>query len=232
MTRLTFDSARKTCVVWSPDGLRIGFTSSRKGSWNIATKMVSGVGEETPIVESADPKWITDWSEDGKYIAYTFGLGDTDLYAIPLFGDQKPFPIVKSPSSQDECHFSFDGKWFAYNSNESGTWQVYVDSFPAADKKRQISTNGSAQARWRSDGKELYYLALDGKMMAVDVRGGTKIVPGIPRELFNTGLNVDPVNDQYAVTPDGQRFLLLKPLTEAASTPITVVLNWTALLKK
>jgi eukaryotic-like serine/threonine-protein kinase len=231
-TRLTFDSARKENVAWSPDGLRIAFTSSRKGNWDIFVKKVSGVEEETPVAESADPKWVKDWSKDGRYIAYTFGMADTDLYTIPLFGDRKPFPIVQSPSSQDMPRFSYDGKWLAYDSNESGTWQVYVVSFPAADQKFQISTSGGAQPRWRRDGKELYHLARDGKMMAVDIEGDAGIKPGIPHMLFNTELDVDPVNDQYAVTADGRRFLLLKPLAESASTPITIVLNWTSLLKK
>ena len=130
--------------------------------------------------------------------------------------------------------FSYDGKRLAYDSNESGTWQVYIDAFPAGAQKRQISTTGAggAQPHWRKDGRELYYLALDGKMMAVDISGDSKLEPGIARPLFDTELNVDPVNDQYSVTPDGRRFLILKPLSEAASTPITVVLNWTSLLKK
>jgi hypothetical protein len=101
-----------------------------------------------------------------------------------------------------------------------------VISFPALDQKRQISTNGGEQPRWRRDGKELYYLAADGKLMAVDITADAKIDSGTPRELFDTELTLSPLNDQYRVTPDGQRFLVLKPVTEATPTPITVVLNW------
>ena len=139
---------------------------------------------------------------------------------------------MRSPFSQDEPHFSFDGKWLAYESLESGTWQIYVIPFPAADQKRQISTNGGAQPRWRQDGKELYYLSPDGKMMAVDIKADTRIESGIPRMLFDTELNVAPTLDQYAVTADGQRFLLLKPAVVSSTSPFTVILNWPALLKK
>jgi eukaryotic-like serine/threonine-protein kinase len=233
ITRLTYDSAPKTNVVWSPDGLQIGFTSSRNGTWNMFLKKVSGIGEETAIVESEVSKFISDWSPDGRYIAYSsIDSGNAHLYALPLFGDRKPLQIVQLPSSQDACRFSFDGKWVAYHSDESGSWQVYVSSFPAGDLKRQVSINGGAQPRWRRDGKELYYFAPDGKMMAVDIRGGATIDPGIPHGLFNIEFNIDPVEDWYSVTPDGQRFLLRKPLAESTSMPITVVLNWTALLKK
>jgi eukaryotic-like serine/threonine-protein kinase len=232
-TRLTYDDAIDNNPVWSPDGLWIGFSSKRKGNTDIFEKKVNGSEQEIPIVESAESKYLKDWSKDGKYIAYVFGDElSTDLGAIPLFGNWKPFPVVNAPSSQDEPHFSFDGKWLAYDSNESGTWQVYVVSFPVPHQIRQISTNGGAQPRWRYDGKELYYLALDGKMMAVDIKTDAKIEPGIPRILFDTGLNVDPSNDQYGVTPDGQHFLLLKPIAEAKSIPITVVFNWPSLLKK
>jgi eukaryotic-like serine/threonine-protein kinase len=162
----------------------------------------------------------------------TWAPNPTDLWILPLFGDRKPFPLVQSPFRKDEPHFSYDGKWLAYDSDESGTWQIYVISFPAADQKRQISINGGAQPRWRGDGKELYYLSLDGKMMAVGMTLTNKIDAGIPRELFETNINVDATRDQYAVTADGQRFLILKPVSGATSPPITAVLNWTAALRK
>jgi eukaryotic-like serine/threonine-protein kinase len=106
------------------------------------------------------------------------------------------------------------------------------ETFPTADQKRQISDNGGVHPEWRKDGKEVYYLSLDGKMMAVDIREDPKIESSSPRILFDTNLSIDPNKDQYAVSPDGQRFLLLKPLAETRLTPITVILNWTALLKK
>jgi len=229
-TRLTFDPTYHGSVVWSPDGLRVGISSMRKGRWDISIKDVNGTREETLLSEAAGDKWMKDWSKDGRYIAYGSSTGG--IYALPLFGDRKPFPIVQSSSNMNQPIFSYDGKWLAFDSDESNTWQIYVVSFPATDQKRQISTISGAQPRWRRDGKELYYLTLDGKMMAVDIKADAKIEPGIPHTLFNTGLVVDPTNPQYAVTPDGQRFLLLKSLTEATPIPITVAINWTALLKK
>jgi serine/threonine protein kinase/Tol biopolymer transport system component len=231
-TRFTFESGISEDVVWSPDGRRIAFTTQRKGNADIYEKPSSGSGEETPLVQSPEDEWIEDWSRDGRYIAYALGLNPTDLYAIPLFGDRKPFAVVRSPFNKDEPHFSFDGKWLAYASDESGAWQVYVVSFPAGDGKRQISTHGGAEPRWRGDGKELYYLDLDGKMMAVDIGGDTTLEPGIPHELFDTGLFVDPTLDHYAVTPDGGRFLILKLVAGSATKPINVILNWTSLIKK
>ncbi len=230
LTRFTFDDVEPTDVVWSPDGRRIGFSDLRKGNADIYERQSSGSGE-TPVVQSPEDKWIEDWSRDGRYIAYGVGI-PTDLYAIPLFGDRKPFSLVRSPYEKDKPHLSFDGKWLAYGSNESGAWQVYIVSFPAGDGKQQISSHGGGEPRWRGDGKELYYLDPDGKMMAVDIGGNATIEPGIPHELFDTGLFVDPTLDNYAVTPDGRRFLILKPVAGNATTPINVILNWTSLLKK
>jgi Tol biopolymer transport system component len=232
-TQITFGLAVGGDIAWSPDGLRIASSSLRKGSSDIFEIKASGVGEEIMLVESSEHNWIEDWSKDGQYIVYGSGLGNSvDIYVLPLSGDREPFPIVQSPGQQDEPRFSFSGKWLAYDSNESGTWQTYVISFPGADQKLQVSTNGGGQPRWRQDDKELYYLALDGKMMVVEIKEDTKIEAGIPRVLFDTELYVSPNLDQYAVMPDGQRFLLLKPSTDAATTPITVTINWTSLLEQ
>jgi Tol biopolymer transport system component len=224
-------------VIWSPDGLRLAFSSFKNGNRDVVVKNASGLGEETPLLDSTNREVLEDWSDDGRYIVYGLDAGPNptpaqDLYALPLFGDRKPFPIVQSPFQENEAQFSFDGKWLAYSSNESGRFQVYVLSFPALDQKRQISTNGGSQPQWRRDGKELYYLAPDGKLMAVNMTAGAEIDSGTPRELFDTELTLSPLQDQYRVTPDGQRFLVLKPISEATPTPITVVVNWTARLKK
>ena len=119
----------------------------------------------------------------------------------------------------------------AYQSNETGTTKIYVVSFPEADDKRTISDNGGVQPRWRKDGKELYYLSLDGKLMAVNITSDTKIDSDFPRVLFDTALSVRGDVRQYEVTPDGERFLFLKPLAENSPAPISVVLNWTKLLE-
>ena len=175
----------------------------------MVVKNASGLGEETPLLDSPNREVLEDWSKD-----------------------RKPIPIVQSPFQENEASFSFDGKWLAYGSNESGRFQTYVMSFPALDLKRQVSTNGGSQPRWRRDGRELYYLAADGKLMAVDITAGATLDSGTPREMFDTGLTLSPLQDQYRVTPDGQRFLVLKPVAEATPTPITVVVNWAAGLRK
>jgi serine/threonine protein kinase/Tol biopolymer transport system component len=232
-TRFTFDPSVSFNgnVVWSPDGLRIAFTSNRKGNRDIFARTTGGAGEDT-LRDSSDDEWIEDWSKDGRYIAYGMnpraGEVAADIYVLPLFGDRKPIPVVQSPGNDDEPRFSFDGNWLAYNSDESGTPQVYLMRFPPSDQKLQISRNGGVQPRWRSDGKELYYLDLDGKLMAVNITTGGTLESGTPRVLFDTKLSVDPSRDQFAVTPDGQRFLVQIPVAESEPTPITVLVNWPA----
>jgi eukaryotic-like serine/threonine-protein kinase len=220
-------------VVWAPDGNRVAFSTARKGNVNMYEIKASGIGKDEPILESAGGGYPEDWSKDGRYISYELlDVQSADLFVLPLFGDRKPFPIVQSPSDQDAAHFSDDGKWVAYQSDETGRWEIYVIPFPPTDRKYRISTNGGVQPRWRQDGKELYYLGLDGKLIAVDLKIDAEVNPATPHALFNTELSVNPFAIQYAVTGDGQRFLLLKPLAEATSTPITIILNWTSLLKK
>jgi serine/threonine protein kinase len=236
-TRFTFDPALGSFgnVVWSPDGSRIAFTSERQGNRDIFVKLTGGTTEETPLLASPNDEWAEDWSKDGRYIIYCDNAHNNggDIYALPTFGDMKPFPVIQSSATDDEPRLSFDGKWLAYDSNESGTYQVYIVSFPKPDRRRQVTASGGSQPRWRKDGKELYYLAPGGKLMAVNIAAGeTTIDSGTPHLLFDTHLVVDPIRDQFAVTADGQRFLVETTITAATPTPITVVLNWTAALRK
>ena len=234
-TRFTFDAALSPNgnVVWSPDGQAIAFASERKGNRDIFEKKIV-TGAETPLLEMATDEWPEDWSSDGQYLA--FGINATgsvtgagDFHVLPLFGDRKPIPMARTPFTEDEPRFSPDGKWVAFNSDDSGTQQVYLISRQPTDQKRQITTDGGVQPRWRRDGNELYYLALDGKLMAVDIRIDGRIESGVPRPLFDTKLRVDVNRDQFAVTADGQRFLLQVPSEDRSSTPITVVVNWATL---
>ncbi len=158
--RFTFDSALSPNgnVVWSPDGKRIAFASERTGNRDIFEKNVSGVGVETPLLATADDEWPEDFSADGRYLAYGRNVlqgtvGSGAIYVLELFDERKSITIADTPSNEDEPRFSPDGKWIAYNSNVSGTNQVYLVSFPAGDQKRQISTDGGAQPHWRRDGK-------------------------------------------------------------------------------
>ena len=214
-TRLTLDPGDNINPVWSSDGTRVAYTTYRKGNADIYVKNANGVGAETPILESSSNEIVEAWSRDGRYIAYLFGQDSfQDIYALPLFGDKKPFPVVQGHFQKDEPQFSYDGKWLAYASNESGTFQVYVMSFPAGDLKLQISTDGGGQPRWREDGKELYYRALDNRVMAAEIKPGSKLESGVPRLLFApvvTGSTSSPTRHQLAASPDGQRFLLRVP---------------------
>jgi dipeptidyl aminopeptidase/acylaminoacyl peptidase len=211
-TRLTLDPADDVNPVWSPDGLRVAFTTFRKGNADIFVKNANGVGTETPLLDSSSNEFIEDWSKDGRYLAYKLGQeAYEDIYALPLFGDKKPIPVVQGPFHKDEPQFSYDGKWIAYTSDESGTFQVYVIEFPGGKERHQISTNGGGQPRWRRDGKELFYKAPDNGVMAVDITLGTRIESAVPRRLFfvaPSASSIDPVRHQWSVTPDGQRFLL------------------------
>jgi len=231
-TRFTNDPGIEEEPVWSPDGLQIAFASYRNGNADLFEKNADGIGEEIMRLDSPSNEWPEAWSHDGRYMAYTKQTGsEYNVYILPLFEEKPPFQIIQSSGTQDYPQISFDDKWLTYQSNESGTYEVYIISFPVAGQKRLVSNNGGMQPRWRQDGKELYYLAPDGNLMVVDINMKSKIYSGIPRVLFNTNLSVTK-DTRYDVTSDGKRFLFLKPLTEGEPTPLTVILNWTKLLEK
>jgi serine/threonine protein kinase len=240
-SRLTHDERGSTTgrdVVWSPDGLELAYSfyaqsAASTSTADIAVRKTNGLGQEDVIVGSSNSEFVEDWSADGKFLIYgTWAPTPTDFWAVGL-ADRKPFPVLQSPFRKDEPHFSPDWKWLAYASEESGKWEIYAMSFPKADQKRQISNSGGSQPRWRRDGKELFYLASDGKLMAVDVTTtASNIQSGAPRVLFDTRLSMIPTMDQYAAAGDGQRFLLLRTVGVEASEPLTVVVNWPAMIKK
>jgi len=236
-TRFTFDPAVDWLPVWSPDGSKILFASNREGDFNLYEKPTTGAGKEVLLLKTDLSKSPTDWSADGRYILYTVNDPKTkfDLWVLPLFGDQKPFPFLQTEFNERNGRLSPDGRWMAYYSDESGgDYQIYVQSFPAGGSKFQVSTNGGAFAAWRGDGKELYYLSPDKKLMAVDVKGaGDTFERGVPRPLFDMRVsNFTSAQARFAVTGDGQKFLVNNTIGESTSGPITVVLNWTADLKK
>ena len=159
------------------------------------------------------------------------------MWFLPLTGDRKPAPFLKTPFYERHAQLSPDGSWIAYISDESGKGaEVYVQSFPAGGGKWQVSTGGGVQPRWRHDGKELFYVAPDGKMMAVPVEAGATFEAGRPEALFQTrtfGLAPSgSYSQQYDVTLDGQRFLINTDVSDVTAAPITVVLDWTAAIQK
>src|SRR5262249_38735703 len=191
-----------------------------------------GAQEERIIgVQGYVDKWANDWSRDGKSILLTRG---TDLWLLSV-PELKSSLFLKAPSILRNGQFSPDGKWVAYASYETGNWEIYVTSFPESRGKWQISTGGGEQPRWRGDGKELFYLSSDRKMMAATVTTGANFDVGTPVALFQTTPR-QPVslNDQfvYDVSRDGQRFLIITQVKHAETEPMSIVLNWPAKLNK
>ena len=234
-TRFTFDPGADNNPQWSPDGRQIAFSSDRNGGVpNLYTKDASGTGSEQLLYGSAAAKAPSSWSTDGRYLAYQAQdpLTGVDVLVLPMFGDKKPIPFLHSNFTEAQPRFSPDGKYIAYTCDESGRFEVYVQEFPGPGGKWQVSTRGGVQPRWRADGHELYYLTLDGKMMAstVDENGGFRA--GVPAQLFDSHIQVIGVNSLFVVSADGQRFLLDAPQQLGGAVPLTVVLNWNAELKK
>jgi serine/threonine protein kinase/Tol biopolymer transport system component len=231
-TRLTTDPAFDLMPVWSPDGRRIAFTSNRNGPAAFALYMRASDGTGNDELLVAKELGPNDWSPDGRFILYGIaGLkGDRDIMALPLEGDRKPVAVVATPFNETNGQFAPDGKWIAFQSNESGRPEIYVQPFLRPGQKVRISTEGGIQARWRGDGKELFYLAPDQRLMAVPIQLDAQrnvVDVGTPVALFMTTLAGIPQDDsgrQYMVSRDGQRFLM--DTRREVTVPITVVLNW------
>jgi Tol biopolymer transport system component len=225
LSRFTSDAARDYEAIWSPDGSRIGFSSDRKGVLDLYEKPVAGAGESL-LLESPEHKNIYDWSLDGRYILYTSQSSKTgeDLWALPLDGDRKPLAVAQTTFQEVDGRFSPDGRWVAYVSNESGRPEIQLQPFPGPGAKLQVSTNGGNFPQWRRDGREIFYLGPDNRLMAVPVMlpiSGSVVEAGTPVALFATR-----PGSEFAVTPDGQRFLINTLPEEAATPPITLILNW------
>jgi Tol biopolymer transport system component len=237
LSRWTSHPTDDLTPVWSPDGKEIVFGSNRNGQFDLYKKDAGGTGAEELIFQSSGDKFPSDWSRDGKYVLYYTVDPKTkaDLWMVPMSGEHKPTPFLRTEFNETNGLFSPDGRWVAYNSDESGTPETYVRHFPPAAGKWQVSTQGGVQPVWRNDGKELYYLALDGKIMAAEVKPGSDFSAGLPVPLFDSGLRPEGLTESrssFVVTPDGQRFLVNTNAEEAARVPITVVVHWTSELKK
>jgi hypothetical protein len=235
--RFTFDPATELQATWSPDGRTIVFDSDRRGHFDLYRKSANLSGAEEALYIDNLEKRPTSISPDGKFLLYhTTGDPKTgqDLWILPdpmgTPGAAKPYPLLQSQSNEANGQFSPDGHWIAYHSDESGHPEIYVVPFPGPGGKRQVSTAGGTLPRWRADGKEIFFIAPDQKLMAAEVtiKGG-EIQTGEVRPLFGPLLTGNGF--QYDVSADGQRILAVTP-RQNASEPLTIVQNWTVGLKK
>jgi eukaryotic-like serine/threonine-protein kinase len=217
--------------MWSPDGKWLAFSSSRQQLFDLYIKPSDGSQDEKLVDATPDvDKYPHAWSPDGKHFLY---LHDAELWTLS-YPELKSQPFLKGSFAYRSGKFSPDGKWVAYSSNESGRWEVYVTSFPEAKGKWQVSNGGGLQPRWRGDGKELFYLSFDGKLMAVPVNAGASFDAGAPAVLFQANAK-EPVatseQNMYDVSTDGQRFLINTQM-RAETQPMSVVMNWDAGIRK
>jgi eukaryotic-like serine/threonine-protein kinase len=232
ITRLTLDDASHTDPRWSPDGRQVIFDSTRD-PWRSPFRVSLPDSKPEQVYKFEGQQFaLDDWSPDGGHLLY-HDTQKSELWALPLTGEHKPVLVTRSLAGfVDQAQFSPDGRWIAYNTDESGRHEVKVVPFPPASEKWPISTAGGVQPTWSADGRELYFLAPDGTLMAVEIKPGAKFEWGKPRPLFKVTLSVHDQMEQYAPHPDGKRFLFAKPSEQSSNSPFTVILNWTSLLKK
>jgi Tol biopolymer transport system component len=225
-TRFTLNPADDRYPLWSPDGTRVLFASNRSGAYDLYQKPADGSGSEQVLLQSPDLKRPNSWSRDGRFILYWSDRNGGDLMVLPLTGDRKPVPFLSTASNEQQGVFSPDGKWVAYQSDESGRFEIYVRPFPGPGGPSQVSAEGGHSPRWRTDGKELYYVAPDLKLMAakVAVRGAV-FNAATPESLFQTHINQATNRPEYDVARDG-RLLILTDLPDTSAEPIHLLLNW------
>jgi Tol biopolymer transport system component len=235
-SRFTFGPSVSEFAVWSPDGKYIAYLTSDKGGLNIHRKAISGVAQDEVLDADARVKRPEDWSHDGQYIIEeTLSNSKTgvDVWVLPLGGDKKPFPYLNTEANEAFAKLSPNGQFLAYTSDETKRNEIYVQTFPKPGGKWQVSTNGGSFPIWSRDGKELFFLAPDGKMMAAEVKSvagkdGATFERGVPQPLFDTHI---PRDVWFDVGKDG-KFLIPVPVEQPGAAPINVVINWPATLKK
>jgi Tol biopolymer transport system component len=240
-TRFTFDPGYDSYPVWSPDGATIAFSSGAAGPLNLYRKFSSGAGNPERLTNSPVTQYAVDWSDDGRFLMYVEVGQETgfDLMVLPMSAGEKPFAFLRTKFQETQGSFSPGApRWIAYASDESGVLEIYVQAFTpgqaATGARWQVSSGGGREPRWRGDGKELYYLSLDGKVMAVSVRtDGPAFQSSTPKVLFTLfTLERGFTYGTYHVTRDGRRFLFVEPAAEAEFQPLTLVTNWLMAAKR
>jgi DNA-binding winged helix-turn-helix (wHTH) protein/Tol biopolymer transport system component len=220
----------------APSGDRIAFTSDRAaGKADIYVRSMGAQTSDDQLLLRTDAnKIVCDWSRNGRYILYSSVNAETksDLWLLPMFGDRKPVPFLRTTFNEMQGKISPDGRWVAYLSDESGGWEVYLQSFPNPGAKQVVSIGGGFEPHWRGDGRELFYLSPDGTMMSVAMEPGPVPKIGRPRALFKTTVsNLRVVISHYAVTGDGQQFIIDSAAGKSKGGLIGILVNWPALAK-
>jgi Tol biopolymer transport system component len=225
-SRLTRDPGAASIPLWSPDGARILFSSGRNARVDLYEKPASGSADEDLLLSSNEFKQATDWSADGRSVAFMSTERDSgrgwDLWILTL-PQRKAVPFLRTRFNEASGQFSPDGRWIAYSSDETGQNEIYVQAFPGGGKKRQISLGGGAFPRWRRDGKEILYVARGGRLTSVGVTPGPVFEASAPRNLFETRMASD---GYYDVSADGERILINMAPAEQPAVPVSLVRNW------
>jgi hypothetical protein len=235
-SRLTVGPEAEWSPVWSPDGTRIAFARLRGEKGSLNQKSIAEASADEVVLEGEDQMIPNDWSADGRFIAYslskTFPVR-SDVWVLPLFGDRKPFPVAQTAFSETSAVFSPDARWMAYTSDEAGQPNVYVQPLVGGGARQQVSRDGGGQAVWRADGKELFFIAPNGTLMAAPVEASGEFNAG-PQALFAAipPSTLTITASQFAVAKDGDRFLVIARPDEVSATPLTVVVNWLATVQK
>jgi Tol biopolymer transport system component len=228
-TRLNSGDVDEVAPVWSPDGTRLAFRSDQSGPPDIHELVVASPGSERPLLEQPGVQQPEDVSADGRVLAYLNDVATTaDIWLLPLDGERKARPWLRTAFNERSPRFSRDARWIAYESDESGTREIYVALTDGGGEKKRLSPAGGRQPRWSRDGKELFYIAPDDSIVAMPVTAGARLETGKVAPLFRVETGVR----DFDVAPDGSRFLVTTPLQKSPESPIRVIVNWDAAMKR
>jgi Tol biopolymer transport system component len=231
-TRLTYDPADESAPQWSHDDRRIFFFSEKRGQRDLYDRPSNGTGTEELLLADRTAKIPLSVSPDGKWLAYLVldpSRKDADVWLMQL-ATRKTTPLLTAPFNEGGLQFSPDGEWIVYSSDESGRNEIYVQQFPDSTGKWIVSRGGGTTPAWSADGRQIYYISPERKMMSVPVSPGTSFDAGMPIALFEARVReVGAVRyRQYAVTRDGSKFLLNRYVGEEGTRPMTLIQSWSS----